>query len=570
MPAESSRNTLSTLQIRSDLLRTETLDGRKHLVVPVIPVVAGVHNGEMVPYNEIAVFPDSWSGVPLPIDHPTKDGKPVTANSPEIIESSVIGRLFNVIDRDDIQGISGELWIDMEKAITVPGGEEVLRKLQTGEQLEVSTAYNTFVDDIPGEFINKYGEVEKFSGTQRSLRPDHLALLPFATGACNWRDGCGAPRVNNTQMCKEHGDHAVKSSLSEESAVIENAKSELKINGKYLGMGLSAALAAHAGVDAAIKSRLSTAAGIDSAKLDAIIAGTVDFVPRQWANIFSAILDIDPWEFNSLCGYDNSNIRYSMNISKDDKEEITVNKNISTDAVKDLSTSDTVESTLEVKPCGPCEKTLTQKIHDGVVKALKALGIEKIAESVEMEKEIMPVDKKPLVDAVIASKQNKFIESHREWLTTLTEDQLAAFEGEAPAAVEVPKEAAKEAKAAIAANAAVEAKQEAPKVEITSEMITAALGISQKDIEMLKNNAANAVAARTAKIAEIAAIEGCQFSKEDLEGMSDTVLAKTAELFSTEAPYRVALSARKSNSKESVPAPPAILMAVAVKSGEGK
>src|SRR3990167_780591 len=130
MPVDSSRTTLSTLQIRSDLLRTETLDGKTYLVAPVIPVVSGVHNGERLSYEEITVFVDAWEGIPLPIGHPSKDGKPVTSNSPEIIESSVVGRLFRVVDREDLQGISGELWIDMEKAVTVPGGEEVLRKLQ--------------------------------------------------------------------------------------------------------------------------------------------------------------------------------------------------------------------------------------------------------------------------------------------------------------------------------------------------------------------------------------------------------------------------------------------------------
>src|SRR3990167_3051232 len=125
---------------RTDLLRTEKLDGRDYLVAPAVPFREGVHNREMVTYEEITVFVDAWDGIPLPIDHPTDaNGAAVTANSPDVIQNSVIGRLFNVVAREDIQGISGEIWIDVEKANTLEGGKEVLRKLNAGEQLEVST-----------------------------------------------------------------------------------------------------------------------------------------------------------------------------------------------------------------------------------------------------------------------------------------------------------------------------------------------------------------------------------------------------------------------------------------------
>src|SRR3990167_3700017 len=146
MPNELRTRTRA-IKVNSEksLIRTEVMDGRTYLVAPVIPLVAGVHNGEFVSFEEISVFPEAWDGRPLPIDHPSdSDGIAITANSPKIMESSVVGFLFNVEAREDIRGISGEVRIDVLKAATVPGGQESLRKLNAEEELEVSTAYYTF------------------------------------------------------------------------------------------------------------------------------------------------------------------------------------------------------------------------------------------------------------------------------------------------------------------------------------------------------------------------------------------------------------------------------------------
>lgn len=192
------RTQLTILQTRKDLVRSEKLDGRDYTVAPVVILVEGVHNKEFISYEEMSMFPDMWAGRPLPIDHPMdSDGQAVTANSPGVMESSVVGFFFNAIAREDLRGVSGEIWVDVEKAGRVPGGEEVLRKLQAGENLEVSTAYFTLFEKKPGEWQNPKGEAEKYTGIQYQIRPDHIALLPFDTGACNWEDGCGAPRTNN-------------------------------------------------------------------------------------------------------------------------------------------------------------------------------------------------------------------------------------------------------------------------------------------------------------------------------------------------------------------------------------
>ena len=553
-----SRHTSFAVRADSSLLGEETLDGRKYITAPVVPIVSGVHNMEFVSYDEITVFVDSWDGIPLPVDHPVDSkGLPITANSPDVIESSVIGRLFNVVAREDIQGISGEIWIDIEKAATVPGGAEVLRKLQAGEQLEVSTAYNTYIDNIPGEWMNKKtGKIEKFRATQTSLRPDHLALLPFDTGACSWEDGCGSPRINAENV--ESGDNTIKLP-STENVTMPIPKEKGTQNGKQIGAVLAAALEAQ-GQGAAMITRLASAAGIEKDKMKAIAAGEIDFIPRQWIQIFAAILDIDPYDLYAACSSDGSTARYSAN------EQNSTQKNADAVTIPNNSTEMPETAHNDDKPCKPCEKSLSAKIQEAVTNTLKTLGI-----VIGSEQEKATMDKKTKVDAIVASNQTKF-ESQREWLMTLSDDQLAIFEPASAPAVKVePVQVTETAAPAVVApvqNAAAVAPAATVAPEITAEMIYKTLGTSAEEFKTLRETVEKSKAVRNAKIAEIAGIQGCAYTKEELTGLSDAMLDKTlAILQPSDTPFRVGGAPRQQSEKAS-PAPPSILLAKPVQEGK--
>jgi hypothetical protein len=172
------------------LSRRETLDGREYLVVPVVALVEGVLNGIYAPADEIAQFPDSWNGRPITVNHPMDGELPISANGVRVLERQQIGQLFNA--RVEGGRLSGEIWIDAQKARRL-GGEaaQVLARLEAGEHIEVSTGYFAEIEPTAGEFGGK-----PYSGIYRHIRPDHLAVLPNAEGACNRAMGCGAPRVN--------------------------------------------------------------------------------------------------------------------------------------------------------------------------------------------------------------------------------------------------------------------------------------------------------------------------------------------------------------------------------------
>lgn len=182
-------------ELTTNAIRTATLDGRPHLVAPVVALVAGVVNGYLVTPAELRKFADAWNGRPVPVRHPKDAEGYVSANAPGTIEAQVVGQFFNA--RTDANRLMGELWIDIEKCERLGGDYlAVLERLRSGKPIEVSTAYFCDVEEAPGEYNGK-----RYMAVQRNLRPDHVALLPDEQGACSWKDGCGAPRVNQAIKC---------------------------------------------------------------------------------------------------------------------------------------------------------------------------------------------------------------------------------------------------------------------------------------------------------------------------------------------------------------------------------
>ena len=175
-------------------IRTETHQGRQHLVVPVVMMVEGVHSGSRGPLfhssDELGRVVAAWNGIPITIQHPqTKDGDYISANIPEQVDRAV-GRVYNAhMDGDKLKA---EAWIDIEKAQAI--SPEALAYIRQQRPLDVSVGVFTDEEESEGEWNG-----ESYSAIAHNHRPDHLALLPGGRGACSWADGCGI-RVNSETM----------------------------------------------------------------------------------------------------------------------------------------------------------------------------------------------------------------------------------------------------------------------------------------------------------------------------------------------------------------------------------
>jgi len=167
---------------------------KDYIVVPVIMMVEGVLNGSHGPLlhttSDFGKFPEAWNGIPVVIDHPERDGAHVSANSPDVLEEYSVGKVFNT--HVDGSRLRAEAWIDPEKLKEVHA--DLLGQITKAEMIEVSVGVFTEDEAVEGDWKGK-----TYSAIARNHRPDHLALLPYAIGACSIADGCGI-RANKNPL----------------------------------------------------------------------------------------------------------------------------------------------------------------------------------------------------------------------------------------------------------------------------------------------------------------------------------------------------------------------------------
>lgn len=179
-------------------VRRAELHGRAYLVAPLSMIVPGVLHGSKGPLyyppEEIARNVDAWNGMPIVVYHPERNGQPVSARSPEILETQAIGTVFKATYNGKL---SAEGWFDEERTRSVD--DRILESLLSGKPLELSTGLYTD-NDVAAENAKHNGKAYSF--VARNYRPDHLAVFADRKGACSIADGCGV-MVNEAEQAME-------------------------------------------------------------------------------------------------------------------------------------------------------------------------------------------------------------------------------------------------------------------------------------------------------------------------------------------------------------------------------
>ena len=175
------------------LIRHETLEGQPYMVVPMVMLTEGVHNGSggrlYYPESELEKTPDVWNTKPVVIFHPKKDGQPVSACTPDVLETRKAGLIMNTRYDSAAKKLRAEAWLQESRLQKID--DRVLTALEAGTVMEVSTGLFSDRDETPGT----YGDQE-YDAIARNLRPDHLAILPEGVGACSVAAGAGLLQVN--------------------------------------------------------------------------------------------------------------------------------------------------------------------------------------------------------------------------------------------------------------------------------------------------------------------------------------------------------------------------------------
>lgn len=186
--AEASLQHL-TCNLLPSPIRIEMLEGREHLVVPMVMLTEGVHHGSSGPIfytaEEISKATETWNHRPVVVYHPEVNGKGVSACDPAIVNSRKVGTIFNT--KADKGRLKAEAWIDKSRVNNVD--ERILPAITKNEMMEVSTGLYLNIEESKG----KWNE-EDYDGIARNFRPDHLAILPDQIGACSIADGAGLLR----------------------------------------------------------------------------------------------------------------------------------------------------------------------------------------------------------------------------------------------------------------------------------------------------------------------------------------------------------------------------------------
>ena len=173
----------------------EELMGREYLVVPAVLVQGQVLNNNLgvvlLPPSTITEeWADEWNGAPVIIhEHPTSRGQAVSARTPEILDARGVGMVFRAKVDTDAEGVvrlKGEVWLEKARAEQVGELAGILNRLQSGEQVELSTGFPVMTIDGVGVFNGRpYDKIMQPQGV------DHLAIFIDRTGACSVQDGCG-------------------------------------------------------------------------------------------------------------------------------------------------------------------------------------------------------------------------------------------------------------------------------------------------------------------------------------------------------------------------------------------
>lgn len=175
------------------LLKEQTKNDKTYLVGPVVLAKECVMNGLFYPAEELRKFTAAWNDRIVPVFHPEGlDGKPISANTQEVIAEHAVGRLYDVYFDESAKALKGDVWLEKDRIGEVsPRLQEILAG---NGHVDVSTGL--FLDQEPtaGMF-----EGHAYSAIARNYRPDHLALLPDQPGACTWAEGAGFPRVNKKE-----------------------------------------------------------------------------------------------------------------------------------------------------------------------------------------------------------------------------------------------------------------------------------------------------------------------------------------------------------------------------------
>lgn len=491
---DSNRSTL--LALKGYSTRTEQYNGKEHLVVPVVALVEGVvhamnaKSAEFVPAEEFSRAPAGWNGRPIFLGHPMREGRPVSGNTPEVLESEQIGIVFNSKAKNG--KLTMEAWIDVDRATEV--APTLLQRIKDKEPIEISVGVMVTTDDTEGTFLGK-----NYKGRWQNLMPDHLALLPETDeGACSVEMGCGVRAASKGAI-----------EVKNQPGMVARLMAALP--------GLRSMMSAEDMTDNDLRSKLYQAVRAKYPNCSYVVAWSPATNPTKVVYECSHVAPPQPGpEVYPMYTYK----MYEQDFTTDASGVVTLNGEPN-----------------EVEAVTRYEPVTAASAEPKVAATGKPCSCQNHKPTQSEEKDMTKSER---VTALIG-KSKVFAESDRAMLEGATDEQLARFEAAsaAPEAPAAPAAAAPAAPASTETPAAAPAATAAPAAPVAEEpkvaakaptfddLLKAADPATRESIESMR------AAAATKKAATIKALKDtgrCKVADDKLQAMSQTELDQLVEL----------------------------------------
>lgn len=193
-----------------------SINEEQFISVPVIMMVPGVHvgsHGQMLHTVEgLQSNVEQWNDKPVVIYHPQdNEGNFISAYSDGVVH---VGRITNTRFEN---GLRADIVFNLTTLQAV--SPETYVSILESQPLEVSIG--AYATEIKETGIYEPTQ-ETYTAITTAYQADHLAILPKATGACSYNDGCGI-RVNQQNNNNEKKGGTM--------TVFKDALKELRANG---------------------------------------------------------------------------------------------------------------------------------------------------------------------------------------------------------------------------------------------------------------------------------------------------------------------------------------------------
>lgn len=195
-----------TVAVNAASIRTETYNGREHLVIPSYTLPDDVvMNGGLYPHEEIERSYKSLEGTFAPLGHPQVEGTYVPAATPEAINAHHIGAFNRNVTRKGNR-IAVEKWLDKEYASNTEGGRRLLKAIEDGKPIHTSTGIFLQREPVTNSKSHRW--------IARNMLIDHDAILLDEPGAATPADGVGLLVNARVEEAVPMAANAVLSELS--------------------------------------------------------------------------------------------------------------------------------------------------------------------------------------------------------------------------------------------------------------------------------------------------------------------------------------------------------------------